>query len=141
MMRGRLAFAPSCICLDKYIQHDVYSSMVSAFEVIAEPNRRAILGLLASSEQSVGDLQRRLRLTQPAVSKHLRVLRDSGFVDAEVDAQRRVYRLRPEPLQEVDAWLDQFRKLWAGHLDKLERYLDAMDKPPATRKKTRRKPR
>ena len=115
--------------------------MVSAFEVIAEPNRRAILGLLASSEQSVGDLQRRLRLTQPAVSKHLRVLRDSGFVDAEVDAQRRVYRLRPEPLQEVDAWLDQFRKLWSGHLDKLERYLDTMDKPPTTRKKTRRKAR
>ena len=115
--------------------------MTSVFEVIAEPNRRAILGLLASSEQSVGDLQRRLRMTQPAVSKHLRVLRDSGFVDAEVDAQRRVYRLRPEPLQEVDEWLDQFRKLWSAHMDKLERYLDDMDKPVTPKKKTRRKAR
>ena len=115
--------------------------MISVFEVIAEPNRRAILGLLASSEQSVGDLQRRLRMTQPAVSKHLRVLRDSGFVDAEVDAQRRVYRLRPEPLQEVDEWLDQFRKLWSAHMDKLEQYLDDMDKPVTTRKKARRKAR
>ena len=113
--------------------------MESVFEVIAEPNRRAILSLLASSEQSVGDLQRRLRLTQPAVSKHLRVLRDSGFVDAEVDAQRRVYRLRPEPLQEVDEWLNQFRKLWSAHVDKLERYLDRMDQPPAMKKKPRRK--
>lgn len=114
--------------------------MASVFEVIAEPNRRAILSLLASSEQSVGDLQRRLRLTQPAVSKHLRVLRDSGFVDAEVDAQRRVYRLRPEPLQEVDEWLDPFRKLWSAHLDKLERYLDHMDKPETPKRKSRRKP-
>lgn len=115
--------------------------MTSVFEVIAEPNRRAILSLLAASEQSVGDLQRRLRLTQPAVSKHLRVLRDSGFVDAEVDAQRRVYRLRPEPLQEVDEWLNQFRKLWSAHVDKLERYLDRMDQPSPTKKKTRRKAR
>jgi DNA-binding transcriptional ArsR family regulator len=113
--------------------------MESVFEVIAEPNRRAILSLLASSEQTVGDLQRHLRLAQPAVSKHLRVLRDSGFVDAEVDAQRRVYRLRPEPLQEVDAWLDQFRKLWSKHLDKLEHYLDRMDQPTTSRKKTRRR--
>ena len=115
------------------------AGMESVFEVIAEPNRRAILSLLASSEQSVGDLQRRLRLTQPAVSKHLRVLRDSGFVDAEVDAQRRVYRLRPEPLREVDAWLDQFRKLWTAHFDHLERYLDRMDQPATKRKTTRRK--
>jgi DNA-binding transcriptional ArsR family regulator len=115
--------------------------MTSVFEVIAEPNRRAILGLLASSDQSVGDLQRRLRMTQPAVSKHLRVLRDSGFVDAEVDAQRRVYRLRPEPLQEVDEWLDQFRKLWSAHLDQLESYLDRMDQPAKPKKKTRRKAR
>jgi DNA-binding transcriptional ArsR family regulator len=113
--------------------------MTSVFEIIAEPNRRAILSMLASSEQSVGDLQRHLRMSQPAVSKHLRVLRDSGFVDAEVDAQRRVYRLRPEPLQEVDEWLDQFRKLWSAHLDKLERYLDRMDQPATTKKKTRRK--
>src|SRR5690349_9581244 len=115
--------------------------MESVFEIIAEPNRRAILSLLVSSEQSVGDLQQRLRLTQPAVSKHLRILRDAGFVDAEVDAQRRVYRLKPEPLQEVDEWLDQFRRLWSKHLDKLERYLDRMDQPASPRKKTRRKAR
>lgn len=114
--------------------------MESVFEVIAEPTRRAILTLLASSEQSVGDIQRRLRMPQPTVSKHLRVLRESGFVDAEVDAQRRLYRLRPDPLREVDEWLDRFRRLWSSHVDKLERYLDRMDKPP-TRKKTRRKAR
>jgi DNA-binding transcriptional ArsR family regulator len=112
--------------------------MESVFEVIAEPNRRAILSLLATSEQSVGDIQRRLRMPQPTVSKHLRVLRDAGFVDAEVDAQRRLYRLRPEPLQEVDRWLDQFRRLWSRHLDKLERYLDGMDTPTA-KKPPRRK--
>ena len=115
--------------------------MESVFEVIAEPNRRAILALLAGSEQSVGDLQRRLRMPQPTVSKHLRVLRDSGFVDAEVDAQRRLYRIRPEPLREVDEWLEQFRRLWSGHLDKLERYLDRMDKPSTSKKKKRRKAR
>jgi DNA-binding transcriptional ArsR family regulator len=98
--------------------------MESVFEIIAEPNRRAILSLLASSQQSVGDIQQRLRMSQPAVSKHLRVRRDAGFVDAEVNGQRRLYRLKPEPLQEVDQWLDQFRQLWSKHLDALERYLD-----------------
>jgi len=98
----------------------------SVFEIIAEPNRRAILSLLASSEQSVGEIERRLRMTQPAVSKHLRVLRDAGFVESTVDAQRRLYRLKPEPLQEVDAWLSQFRRFWSAHLDALERHLDRM---------------
>ena len=79
--------------------------MESAFEIIAEPNRRAILSLLVSSQQSVGEIERQLRMPQPAVSKHLRVLRDAGFVESTVDAQRRLYRLKPEPLQEVDAWL------------------------------------
>jgi DNA-binding transcriptional ArsR family regulator len=96
----------------------------SVFAIIAEPNRRAILSLLASSQRSVGEIERRLRMPQPTVSKHLRVLRDAGFVEATVDAQRRLYRLKPEPLQEVDGWLDQFRRLWSDHLDALERHLD-----------------
>lgn len=98
--------------------------MQSAFEVIVEPNRRAILTLLVNSELSVGEIERHLRMTQPAVSKHLRVLRDAGFVQSRVEAQRRVYSVRPEPLQEVDAWLSQFRELWTAHVDALERYLD-----------------
>ena len=98
----------------------------SAFEVIAEPKRRAILGLLSQSEQSVGEIERQLRMSQPAVSKHLRVLREAGFVESTVDAQRRLYRIRPEPLQEVDAWLGPFRRFWSAHVDALERHLDRM---------------
>src|SRR3954468_13771063 len=113
--------------------------MQSAFEIIAEPNRRAILSLLVSSQQSVGDIERQLRMSQPTVSKHLRVLRDAGFVDSTVDAQRRLYRLRPEPLQQVDAWLDQFRQLWSAHLDALERHLDRTNETPTKRKPRRRK--
>jgi len=111
--------------------------MESVFEIIAEPNRRAILSLLVSSEQSVGEIERQLRMSQPAVSKHLRVLRDAGFVESTVDAQRRLYRLRPEPFRKVDDWLDQFRQFWSAHVDALERHLDCMDPPPA-KKKTRR---
>jgi len=114
----------------------------SVYEIIAEPNRRAILSLLASSEQSVGEIERQLRMSQPTVSKHLRVLRDAGFVEATVDAQRRLYRLKPEPLQEVDMWLAQFRRFWSAHVDALERYLDRMDADQArstsTKKKTTR---
>src|SRR5690348_10930338 len=99
----------------------------SVFEIIAEPNRRAILSLLVSSEQSVGEIERRLRMPQPTVSKHLRVLREAGFVESTVDAQRRLYRLKPEPLQEVDAWLAPFRRFWSAHIDALERHLDRMD--------------
>jgi len=122
------------------------NSVESVFEVIAEPNRRAILSLLVESQQSVGEIERRLRMPQTTVSKHLRVLRDSGFVESTVDAQRRLYRLRPEPLQELDAWLAPFRRFWSAHLDALERHLDRIDPPstPAKRKiqkKTRRKPR
>jgi len=101
--------------------------MESVFEIIAEPNRRAILSLLVSSEQSVGEIERQLRMTQPTVSKHLRVLREAGFVESTVDAQRRLYRLKPGPFQEVDAWLAQFRRFWSAHLDALERHLDRMD--------------
>jgi DNA-binding transcriptional ArsR family regulator len=98
--------------------------MPSVFEVIAEPSRRAILSLLVSSEQSVRAIERELGMAQPAVSKHLRVLREAGFVQATVDAQRRVYRLTPAPLLELDAWLAPFRQLWSRHLDALERHLD-----------------
>jgi len=105
--------------------------MESVFEIIAEPNRRAILSLLArtqvSSQQSVGEIERQLRMPQPTVSKHLRVLRDAGFVESTVDAQRRLYWLKPEPLREVDAWLAQFRRFWSAHVDALERHLDRMD--------------
>ncbi|HEX4166003.1 MAG TPA: metalloregulator ArsR/SmtB family transcription factor [Bryobacteraceae bacterium] len=101
--------------------------MESVFEIIAEPNRRAILSLLVSSQQSVGEIERQLRMPQPTVSKHLRVLREGGFVESTVDAQRRVYRLRPEPLQEVDAWLAPFRRFWSAHVDALERHLDRME--------------
>jgi DNA-binding transcriptional ArsR family regulator len=111
----------------------------SVFDIIAEPNRRAILGLLVSSQQSVGEIGRRLRLPQPAVSKHLRVLRDAGFVESTVDAQRRLYRLKPEPLQKVDAWLAPFRRFWSAHVDALERHLDRMDQTTPTKRKTRRK--
>jgi len=100
----------------------------SVFEIIAEPNRRAILSLLASSQQSVGEIERQLRMSQPAVSKHLRVLRDAGFVESTVDAQRRLYRLKPGPLREMDAWLAQFRRFWSAHVDALERHLDRMNK-------------
>src|SRR6201993_4132793 len=110
--------------------------MESVFEIIAEPNRRAILSLLVSSEQSVGEIERELRMSQPAVSKHLRVLRDAGFVESTVDAQRRLYRLRPEPLRELDTWLAQFRRFWSAHVDALERYLDRLDQPASPKKTT-----
>src|SRR5437879_8774482 len=97
--------------------------MESVFAIIAEPNRRAILSLLVLSQQSVGEIERRLRMPQPTVSKHLRVLRDAGFVESTVDAQRRLYRLRPEPLQEVDAWLAPFRRVWSAHVGAIERHL------------------
>jgi DNA-binding transcriptional ArsR family regulator len=113
--------------------------METVFDIIAEPNRRAILSLLVSSEQSVGEMERQLRMPQPTVSKHLRVLRDAGFVEATVDAQRRLYRLKPEPFREVDEWLGQFRQFWSAHVDALERHLDRMDEPTPTKKKAKRK--
>jgi len=117
--------------------------MESAFDIIAEPNRRAILSLLVSSQQSVGAIERQLRMPQPAVSKHLRVLRDAGFVESTVDAQRRLYRLKPESLQEVDDWLAQFRRFWNAHIDALERHLDridpSMDRTTRTKGKAERK--
>ena len=108
--------------------------MPSTFEIIAEPNRRAILGLLTSSERSVGDIERQLRMPQPAVSKHLRVLREAGFVESRTEAQRRLYRLKPEPLMELAAWLVPFRRFWAAHVDTLEKHLDRMAKAPSAAK-------
>jgi DNA-binding transcriptional ArsR family regulator len=118
--------------------------MESVFEIIAEPNRRAILSLLVSSQQSVGQIERQLRMPQPTVSKHLRVLRDAGFVESTVDAQRRLYRLKPEPLQEVEAWLAPFRRFWSAHVDALERHLERMypstqKTATPTKRKTRRR--
>ena len=119
--------------------------MESAFEIIAEPNRRAILSLLVGSQQSVGEIERQLRMSQPAVSKHLRVLREAGFVESNVDAQRRLYSLKPERFQEVDEWLSQFRRFWSRRVDALERHLDRMDELTRTRtekaKSKRTKPR
>ena len=109
--------------------------MESVFEISAEPNRRAILSLLVSSQQSVGEIERQLRMSQPTVSKHLRVLRQAGIVESSVDAQRRLYRLKPEPLQEVDTWLAQFRRFWSAHVDALERHLDRMHPSKPTKKK------
>ena len=113
--------------------------MESVFEVIAEPNRRAILGVLVASESSVGEIQQKLRIPQPAVSKHLRVLREAGFVDVTVSAQRRLYRLRPEPLHELDDWLAPFRRFWSAHVDALERHLDRIDPPARPKRKARKK--
>jgi DNA-binding transcriptional ArsR family regulator len=111
----------------------------SVFEIIAEPNRRAILSLLAGSQQSVGEIERQLGMPQTTVSKHLRVLRETGFVESTVDAQRRLYQLKPEPLQEVDAWLAPFRLFWSAHIDALERHLDGMNQSAPTKRKPRTK--
>jgi DNA-binding transcriptional ArsR family regulator len=99
---------------------------VPIFEVLAEPNRRRILDLLGCSEQPVGALVRQLELSQPAVSKHLRILREAGLVEARGDAQRRLYRVCPEPLRTIDDWLAPYRQMWSARLDHLERHLDSM---------------
>ena len=127
-------YALTRICSMKYTK-----SMESVFEIIAEPNRRAILSLLVSSQQSVGEIERQLRMSQPTASKHLRVLREAGFVESTVDAQRRLYRLKPGPLQEVDAWLAQFRRFWSAHVDALERHLDRMEQVTQTKKRDKEK--
>jgi len=115
--------------------------MESVFDIIAEPNRRAILSLLVSSQQSVREIERQLRMSQPTVSKHLRVLREGGFVEATVDAQRRLYRLKPESLREVEAWLAPFRRFWSAHVDALERHLDRMEQSTRTKTKMKTKTR
>lgn len=105
----------------------------TTFEVLAEPNRRRILDLLLADERAVGELVEALSVSQPAVSKHLGVLRRAGLVEARADKQRRIYRVRPEPLRDLDAWLRPYRELWASRLDALERHLDAEHAPDARR--------
>lgn len=95
-----------------------------ALQVLAEPNRQAILELLREGERPVGELVDELGLSQPAVSKHLRVLKEAGLVEARADAQRRLYRIRPDPLAELDDWLAPYRRLWTSHLDRLEDHLE-----------------
>jgi DNA-binding transcriptional ArsR family regulator len=111
--------------------------VIAPFELLAEPNRRRILDLLRDGERPVGELVKALSMSQPAVSKHLRVLRDSGLVEVRVDRQRRVYRLRPEPLREVDAWIAPYRQLWEGRLARLEQQLQATrEMKPRARRRT-----
>jgi DNA-binding transcriptional ArsR family regulator len=101
---------------------------MTTFEVVAEPTRRRILDVLREGERSVGELVERIELSQPGVSKHLRVLREAGLVRSRTEAQRRVYSVRTEPLEEIDAWLEPYRRLWARTLDDLERHLDSQSK-------------
>jgi DNA-binding transcriptional ArsR family regulator len=100
--------------------------MVAPFAALAEPNRRRILDLLLAGDRPVGDLVEELAVSQPAVSKHLRVLREAGLVEVRSDAQRRIYRVRMEPIRVVDEWLEPYRRLWGSRLDQLEGHLDAM---------------
>ncbi|HKD89235.1 MAG TPA: metalloregulator ArsR/SmtB family transcription factor [Streptosporangiaceae bacterium] len=100
--------------------------MTSAFEVVAEPTRRRILDLLLAGELAVGELVTSLAISQPAVSQHLRVLREAGLVSSRTDAQRRLYSINPAPLAELDSWLEPYRRLWAGRLDRLSARLDSM---------------
>ncbi len=102
---------------------------VVVFDVLAEPNRRRILDVLSASERPVGEIVDRLELSQPAVSKHLRVLREAGLVDVRGQGQRRLYRVRPEPLRAIDEWLEPYRRMWAERLDDLERHLESMEDP------------
>ena len=97
---------------------------MESLDALAEPNRRRMLEQLRAGERSAGELGAALAITQPGVSKHLRVLREAGLVSVREDGRRRLYRLRPEPLAELDAWLEPFRRLWSDRLDALERHLD-----------------
>ena len=105
----------------------MFAPVSTTLDVLAEPTRRRILDVLLDGPQPVGELTARLGMTQPGASKHLRVLREAGLVDVSRDAQRRVYRLRPEPLADLDAWLAPYRRLWTDALDALERHLDSSE--------------
>ena len=100
----------------------------TTFDVLAEPTRRRILDLLLDRERPVGELVKKLKLSQPGVSKHLRVLREAGLVSVRTEAQRRIYGVRPEPLEEIADWLEPYRRLWAERLDALERHLNEEDR-------------
>jgi DNA-binding transcriptional ArsR family regulator len=99
---------------------------MTVFDVVAEPNRRRILDLLGAQQRAVGDLVEQLELSQPAVSKHLRILREAGLVEVRGEAQRRLYSVRPEPLRAIDEWLSPYRRMWGTSLDELERHLERM---------------
>lgn len=99
---------------------------MTTFDALAAPHRRQILDLLADGEHPVGELVQQLELSQPAVSKHLRILREAGLVEVRGQAQRRLYRVRPEPLQAIDEWLAPYRRMWSRRLDDLERHLNTM---------------
>ena len=114
------------------------AAALDVLDVIAEPTRRRILDAVRESEQSVNDLVERVGMHQPGVSRHLKVLRDAGLVEVRRDAQRRLYRLRPEPLMELDAWLEPYRAEWAGRLDSLERHLGRTSKKITPTPKGRR---
>jgi DNA-binding transcriptional ArsR family regulator len=114
------------------------TDVAAAFEVMAEPNRRRILDLLRGRERTVGELVGALDVSQPAVSKHLRVLREAGLVEARIDAQRRLYRVQPQPLREIDSWLEPYRAMWTTSLDALERHLDEVGEKPKGGKRDRR---
>lgn len=115
------------------IYEAVYVEQVPAplavLDVIAEPTRRRILDAVREGERSVGELVEEVGMHQPGVSRHLKVLREAGLVEVRRDAQRRLYRLRPEPLMELDEWLDPYRREWAGRLDSLERHLERTARP------------
>jgi DNA-binding transcriptional ArsR family regulator len=102
---------------------------VNAFGALADPTRAAIVETLADGERTVGEIVARFRLSQPSISRHLRVLREAGLVSVQPDGQRRVYHLDPAPLREIDAWLERYRQLWSGRLDDLERLMDE-ETPP-----------
>jgi DNA-binding transcriptional ArsR family regulator len=123
-MQESSLYALTCICLYGNLRR----MSAVALRALGEPHRVAILDRLRDGERPVGDLVERLELSQPAVSKHLRVLRDAGLVEARTDAQRRLYRVRPEPLADLDEWLAPYRRLWEKHLDKLEDHLDRRSK-------------
>ena len=117
-------------------------AMIETLRALAEPNRFQIVELLLDGPRPVGDMVDRLRLRQPQVSKHLRVLSDAGLVDVRVDAQRRIYALRPEPLQELEVWLERYRRLWEGNFQRLDALLDelkAAETRPKSQKGTRTK--
>lgn len=109
-----------------YSRLAILHGVAAAFEVLAEPNRRRILDLLRVAERPVGDLVDELAVSQPAISKHLRILREAGLVEVRSDAQRRLYRVCAEPLRAVQEWLEPYRQLWESRLDELEQHLDAM---------------
>src|SRR5919108_524080 len=113
-------------------------AVAATFEVMAEPNRRLILDLLRQRERTVGDLVAAMAVSQPAVSKHLRILRGAGLVESRSEAQRRFYRVRPQPLREMDAWLEPYRAMWTRSLDALERHLDEGGKNARRSRKGRR---